>query len=71
MSTTIKTEPEVKQEAPQHIYIIQTTDGTIPVEASEVMVADETVYETVSALEQLSRGQVVATEGGELLQVPF
>lgn len=71
MSTTIKTEPtaEVKQEAPQHIYIIQTTDGTIPVEASEVMVADETVYETVSALEQLSRGQVVTTESGELLQV--
>lgn len=73
MSTTIKTEPstasEIKSEAPQHIYIIQTTDGTIPVEASEVMVADETVYETVSALEQLSRGHVVATEGGELLQV--
>merc|ERR1711997_1340371 len=61
---------EVKQEAPQHIYIIQTSDGsTIPLEASEVMVADETVYETVSALEQLSRGQVVTTEGGELLQV--
>jgi len=71
MSTVVKTEAsaEVKHEAPQHIYIIQTTDGTIPVEASEVMVADETVYETVSALEQLSRGQVVATEGGELLQV--
>ena len=71
MSTIIKTEPtvEVKHEAPQHIYIIQTTDGSIPVEASEVMVADETVYETVSALEQLSRGQVISTEGGELLQV--
>ena len=70
MSTTIKTETvEVKQEAPQHIYIIQTSDGTIPLEASEVMVADETVYETVSALEQLSRGQVIQTDGGELLQV--
>merc|ERR1719345_630800 len=34
-----------------------------------MMVADETVYETVSALEQLSRGTVVQTEGGELLQV--
>jgi len=70
MSSTIKTEPEIKSEpGTQHIYIIQTTDGTIPIEAGEVMVADETVYETVSALEQLSRGQVVATEGGELLQV--
>ena len=73
MSTTIKMEQtetiEVKQEAPQHIYIIQTSDGSIPLEASEVMVADETVYETVSALEQLSRGTVVQTEGGELLQV--
>ena len=72
MSTTVKTESsatEIKTEAPQHIYIIQTTDGSIPGEASEVMVADETVYETVSALEQLSRGQVVQTEGGELLQV--
>ena len=71
MSSTVKTEPvaEIKSEPAQHIYIIQTTDGTIPIEAGEVMVADETVYETVSALEQLSRGQVVATEGGELLQV--
>lgn len=72
MSTTIKMEEtetiEVKQEAPQHIYIIQTSDGT-QLEASEMMVADETVYETVSALEQLSRGTVVQTEGGELLQV--
>ena len=71
MSSTVKTEPvaEIKSEPAPPIYIIQTTDGTIPIEAGEVMVADETVYETVSALEQLSRGQVVATEGGELLQV--
>merc|ERR1719266_2229250 len=54
------------------IYIIQTTgegDG-IPVEGAEVVVAEDlAVYETVSALEQLSRGQVITTEGGELLQV--
>merc|ERR1719166_173410 len=54
----------------QQIYIIQTADGAIPVESAEVVVADDmAVYETVSALEQLSRGQVVTTEGGELLQV--
>ena len=74
MSSTVKTEPsstiEIKNEpGAQHIYIIQTTDGTIPIEAGEVMVADETVYETVSALEQLSRGQVIQAENGELLQV--
>jgi hypothetical protein len=72
MSSTVKTEPstvEIKSEPSQHIYIIQTSDGSIPVEAGEVLVADETIYETVSALEQLSRGQIVATEGGELLQV--
>ena len=54
------------------IYIIQTTDGGdgIPVEGTEVVVAEDlAVYETVSALEQLSRGQVITTEGGELLQV--
>jgi len=54
------------------IYIIQTTDGGdgIPVEGAEVVVAEDmAVYETVSALEQLSRGQVITTEGGELLQV--
>jgi len=54
------------------IYIIQTSDGGdgIPVEGAEVVVAEDlAVYETVSALEQLSRGQVITTEGGELLQV--
>ncbi len=57
----------------QQIFIIQTTDGSIPMEAGEVVVADDlAVYETVSALEQLSRGNVVTTaagEGGELIQV--
>lgn len=60
----------------QQIYIIQTTDGSIPMETAEVVVADDmAVYETVSALEQLSRGNVVTTattgEGGELIQVCF
>lgn len=66
----VKEEEAVKSEPTQQIYIIQTSDGTIPVDSSEVMVADDVaVYETVSALEQLSRGHVVATDGGELLQV--
>lgn len=55
---------------PQQIYIIQTSDGAIPVESAEVVVADDlAVYETVTALEQLSRGQVITTDNGELLQV--
>merc|ERR1719151_210170 len=56
----------------QQIYIIQTADGAIPVESAEVVVADDmAVYETVSALEQLSRGQVVTTaaDGEQLIQV--
>lgn len=55
----------------QQIYIIQTSDGNVPLESAEVVVADDlAVYETVSALEQLSRGQVITTaEGGELIQV--
>ena len=52
--------------------MIQTADGAIPVESAEVVVADDmAVYETVSALEQLSRGQVVTTaaDGEQLIQV--
>ena len=46
----------------QQIYIIQTTDGSIPMESAEVVVADDlAVYETVSALEQLSRGPETQT----------
>ncbi len=75
-------EEEVEEKPPspaveaagQQIYIIQTTDGSIPMETAEVVVADDlAVYETVSALEQLSRGNMVTTattgEGGELIQV--
>lgn len=54
----------------QQIYIIQTSD--VPVESAEVVVSDDmAVYETVSALEQLSRGQVVTTaaDGEQLIQV--
>ena len=54
----------------QQIYIIQTAD--VPVESAEVVVSDDmAVYETVSALEQLSRGQVVTTaaDGEQLIQV--
>ena len=43
-------------------------------ESAEVVVADDmAVYETVSALEQLSRGQVVTTaaDGEQLIQVLF
>ena len=73
MSSTIKTEEEKNAEpVAQQIYIIQTADGSIPIDAGEVMVAstnDTSITDTVSALEQLSRGQVIATEGGELLQV--
>ncbi|TRY74722.1 hypothetical protein TCAL_14545 [Tigriopus californicus] len=55
----------------QQIYIIQTTDGNVPLDSAEVVVSDEmAVYETVSALEQLSRGQVITTtENGEVIQV--
>ncbi len=73
VTATVVETPQVVQPQ-QQIYIIQTTDGAIPMESAEVVVADDlAVYETVSALEQLSRGQVVATtttgEGGELIQV--
>ena len=72
---TVKPEPDMAEKSPeapapqQQIYIIQTTDGSIPMEGTEVVVADDmAVYETVSALEQLSRGQVVTTtDGGELM----
>ena len=59
------------EDGEQQIYIIQTADGEqIPVEGAEVVVTEDvSVIETVSALEQLSRGQHVVTEGGELLQV--
>ena len=61
--------PEVKTEPPQQIYIIQTEDGSMAVDSGDVVVADDVaVYETVSALEQLSRGHVI-TDSGELLQV--
>ena len=43
-------------------------------ESAEVVVADDmAVYETVSALEQLSRGQVVTTaaDGEQLIQARF
>jgi len=56
----------------QQICIIQTADGAIPVESAGVVVADDmAVYEAVSALEQLSRGQVVTTaaDGEQLIQV--
>jgi len=58
----------------QQIYIIQTDGDTIPVEGAEVVVAEDqqavSVIETVSALEQLSRGSHhVVTAGGDLLQV--
>ena len=66
----------------QQIYIIQAADGEeIPVEGAEIVVGgvgtsvgggtngEESVIETVSALEQLSRSGHVVTEGGELLQV--
>ena len=67
-------QPLVESGGGQQIYIIQTTDGSMPMETAEVVVADDmAVYETVSALEQLSRGNVVTTattgEGGELIQV--
>ncbi len=68
--TIVAAEPD--QQHQQHIYIIQTSDGAIPVESAEVVVADDmAVYETVSALEQLSRGQVVTTaaDGEQLIQV--
>ncbi len=73
----IKTEEVTEEEdatvqGGQQIYIIQTTDGSIPMETAEVVVADDVaVYETVSALEQLSRGNVVtaAGESGKLIQV--
>jgi len=59
-------------EGQPQIYIIQTTDGSMPMETAEVVVADDSmqVYETVTALEQLSRGHVVTTaDGGEIIQV--
>ena len=65
---------QVQQQPQQQIYIIQTGDGNVPMESAEVVVADDmAVYETVSALEQLSRGQVVTTsDGGEqLIQVGY
>ncbi len=64
-ATTVETQPT------QQIFIIQTTDGSVPMESAEVVVAEDlAVYETVSALEQLSRGQVVTTSaGGDLIQV--
>ena len=43
-------------------------------ESAEVVVADDmAVYETVSALEQLSRGQVVTTtaDGEQLIQARY
>ena len=65
----------------QQIYIIQAAEGEeVPVEGAEIVVGgvastpvgtngEESVIETVSALEQLSRSGHVVTEGGELLQV--
>jgi len=64
------------EDGEQQIYIIQTEeDEDVPVEGEEVVVAGGdhqavSVIETVSALEQLSRGSHhVVTSGGDLLQV--
>jgi hypothetical protein len=50
------------------IFHFQTSDGTI--DGTFVVPEDVAVYETVSALEQLSRGQVITSaDGVELIQV--
>lgn len=65
--TEIKLEPD-HDHGNQPIYIIQTSDGTI--DGTFVVPEDVAVYETVSALEQLSRGQVITSaDGVELIQV--
>ncbi len=56
----------------QQIFIIQTPDGAM--DGNEVVVSDDmAVFETVSALEQLSRGHVITTSasGEQLIQVAF
>lgn len=65
-TSEIKIETEDQDDQP--IYIIQTSDGTI--DGTFVVPEDVAVYETVSALEQLSRGQVITSaDGVELIQV--
>ena len=50
------------------LFLFQTSDGTI--DGTFVVPEDVAVYETVSALEQLSRGQVITSaDGVELIQV--
>ena len=50
------------------VFMFQTSDGTI--DGTFVVPEDVAVYETVSALEQLSRGQVITSaDGVELIQV--
>ena len=50
------------------LFLLQTSDGTI--DGTFVVPEDVAVYETVSALEQLSRGQVITSaDGVELIQV--
>jgi hypothetical protein len=50
------------------LQFAQTSDGTL--DGTFVVPEDVAVYETVSALEQLSRGQVITSaDGVELIQV--